>query len=314
MSDERRLDVSVITVTYRSVAFVEAALRSARAAAEAAGLTLELIVVDNASDDGSAALVAERFPSATLIRNPTNVGFGTANNQAFALASGEAWLLLNPDAQLAPAALGLLVDALRTRPAAGAVAPSIGGPRGGAESAGMRPSIRSMLGHFLFLNRLLPGDLGGSWRGFQLRRRTGLRPRRVEWASAACLLLRPAAVRPLGGFDETIFLYAEDIELCERLVDAGWQIWLEPAATATHEIAGSQATVSTRWVDGLHTHEARHAGRFALLAFDLTIALGLLIRGLATPPRTESERARQRMLAGARRAFALAFRRAEPKT
>lgn len=300
-------DVTVITVTYQSAGLIEPALRSATEAAEAAGLRLETIVVDNASSDGSADVVAARVPDARVIRNAENRGFGAANNQAFAAARGEAWLLLNPDARLARGALAALVAVLRARPAAGAVAPSIGGAWPGAESAGMRPSIRSVLGHFLFVNRLLPADRGGPWRGFQLQRRPGLGPRLVEWASAACLLIRPSAIRAVGGFDESIFLYGEDVELCKRLVAAGWDIWLEPGALASHAIAGSQGGVSSRWVDALHDLYARGAGRARLAFFDLVVGVGLGLRAAAARGPSRAIH-RRRMAAGAARALTLAFR------
>ena len=251
--------ITVVTVTYQSAADIAVALVSAVAAARHAGVDAELIVIDNASSDDSAGEAQRAAPQAVVIRNAVNVGYGSANNQAFQRATGEPWLLLNPDASIEMDALGELLKFYDTHPMAAVVAPSIagGGQRhesfgpGGAESAGMLPGVASAVGHFLFANRLLPGDRGGAWRGFQLTRRPSLGPRRVEWASGAAALLRPAALRQVGGFDESIFLYGEDVDLGARLGRAGWEAWLVPDARARHGIAASQGGVSTGWVDQL---------------------------------------------------------------
>jgi N-acetylglucosaminyl-diphospho-decaprenol L-rhamnosyltransferase len=307
--------VSVIIVTYQSAADVGDAIASARVAVDHAGVELELIVVDNASADESAVVAAAVEPRAIVIRNAVNVGFGAANNQAFEIATGDAWLLLNPDATVEAEALLTLLRFFDEHPQAAGVAPAVagGGAReqsfgpGGAESAGMLPGIPSVMGHFLALNRLLPGDRGGRWRGFQLTRRPSLGPRRVEWASAAVLLLRPEAVRMVGSFDTSIFMYGEDVELGERLLKAGWQIWLVPEARAWHRIASSSSGVSTRWIDRLHEDVARRSRKPALRVFDVMLGLSLLARAAVTTGSRPPERLhRRRMKAAGRRALALA--------
>jgi GT2 family glycosyltransferase len=299
-------DVSVIVVTHNSGQDTLDAIESARRSADAAGLAAEVIVVDNASSDGSADRVAAGFPGARMIRNEANVGFGRANNQGFAVAQGRVWLLLNPDAVLEPPAVRVLVGALARDPAVGAVAPSVAGP-GRVESAGMQPGIRSLLGHYFLLNRLLPRGRGGPWEGFALRRVTA--PRRVEWASAAALALRPAAVQAVGGFDSAIFMYGEDIDLCRRLSEAGWRVWLDPRARATHAIAGSQQGISTGWVRGLHSLQARRSNRAALVVFDALLAVGLALRAFAAIAvrRDGSDTHQRRMAAGAAAALRLAI-------
>jgi N-acetylglucosaminyl-diphospho-decaprenol L-rhamnosyltransferase len=310
MTEGAREDVSLVTVTYNSREFVGQSIESVVTAAARAGVDLEVVVVDNASTDGSADVVRALHPAAHVIRNEANVGFGAANNQAFELASGTTWLLLNPDAVLEPDALGELLRFLRANPRAGAAAPSIGGGGARAESCGMSPGIRSAMGHFLFVNRLLPDDRGGAWRGFQLHRREGVRARRVDWASAAALALRPEAVRSVGGFDSSFFLYGEDVDLGERLNAAGWEVCLVPSARAWHVIAGSQGGVSTRWLDGIHELYARRANRLQAIVFDLIIALGLSLRAAAASlPRGSRSRVHAaRMRAGCLRALTLARR------
>jgi GT2 family glycosyltransferase len=296
--------VSLIVVTYRSRDVIGNCLGSALTAAAAASLDLEIILVDNAPGDGSAEAALTVAPGTTIISNDENVGFGRACNQAFEVATGQWWLLLNPDATLAPNALTELVAFAGSDARAAAIAPTLtGAGLDRAESAGMLPGIRSALGHFLLLNRILAGGDTGPWRGLQVRRRPDLGPRQVEWASAGALLLRPEAVREIGGFDESYFLYAEDVDLGRRLGGAGWEIWLLPDATAEHSVAASSGGVSDRWIVALHDDYARHANRMSVALFDLIAAAGLGLRAL----RAGSDRLhRERMSVGARSAFGLA--------
>jgi hypothetical protein len=306
------IGLTVICVTYQSRGHVVDCLVSAVRSADAAGVSTELIVVDNASTDGSADAAHAAFPGATIVRNAENRGFGAANNQAFAVAEGEAWLLLNPDARLDEGALASLLVTLAADPRLAALGPSISGAGvGGAESAGMLPGIRSLAGHFLFINRLLPADRGGPWRGWMVRPIRKARVRAVEWVSGAVMLLRPEAIRQVGGFDESFFLYGEDTDLCARLTDRGWRIGLIPAARATHAIGASQVPASTRWVDGLDAFlRKRGRGPVARAACFLCMAVGLAVRGMI-PPRGAPAQGpdARRMRAAAGRALALAIRR-----
>ena len=304
-----RPDVTVICVTYQSRDHVADCLGSAVASATAAGVSTELIVVDNASTDGSADAAQEAFPQAIVIRNDENRGFGAANNQAFRLARGDAWLLVNPDARLDEGAIAPLLAALSSDPRLAAAGPSIRGAGiGGAESAGMLPGLRSLAGHFLFVNRLLPFDRGGPWRGWMLRPSRWPRLRAVDWTSGAVMLLRPEAVNQVSGFDEAFFLYGEDTDLCARLLDHGWRVGLVPTATAWHAIGGSQPAASTRWIDGLDAFMRRRGrGRLARTACFACMAVGLAIRGLPWLGGAASDSGRMRAAAG--RAMAIAVGR-----
>lgn len=302
--------VTAIIVTWRSRDDIEGVLASLGAAFEAPGIDGSIVVVDNASTDDTVAWLRAHRPDVQLIESATNEGFGRACNRAFEVADGAVWLLVNPDARLLPDTIVELVDAMRREPRAGAIAPTLAAA-GEAESAGMLPSVRSGLGHFLFLNRVLPDDRGGSWRGVQLRRQ---RPRRlvaVEWASAAVLALRPASVRAVDGFDETMFLYGEDIDLCARLGAAGWSTLLAMDAAASHAIGASSDARSSRWLDGLDDAMVRLGrSRLSRTGFFASASLGLLIRAgaVAVATRTRSRPRTARLLPGARRAAVLAAR------
>jgi N-acetylglucosaminyl-diphospho-decaprenol L-rhamnosyltransferase len=298
--------VSLITVIYHERDLIAACVRSAQASAERAGVDLEVILVDNAPGDGTAEAALEAAPDAIVISNAENVGFARACNQGFEIATGGWWLLLNPDASLAPGALSELVGFAASHPRAGAVGPAMSGAgRDQAESAGMQPGLRSAMGHFLLVNRLLPGDRGGPWRGIQLHRRPELGPRPVEWASGGAVLLRPKAIREIGGFDPSFFLYADDVDLGARLVAAEWEVWLVPGAGAEHSVAATSGGVTDRWLVALHEYYARSAPRLSVLAFDLIAALGLGIRALAA---SRDRLHRRRMSVAARAALSLAGR------
>jgi GT2 family glycosyltransferase len=303
--------VSVVIVSFESRAFVGDAIASAERAVAELGAEPEIIVVDNASSDGTADLVATDHPDVRLVRNNRNVGFGSANNQAFEIARGRWWVLLNPDARLAPGALGLLVDTLQADDTLAAAGPSIsGGGTGGAESAGELPGLRSLAAHFLFLNRLLSDRRRGPWRGWQLRAGATLPVQPVGWLSGAVVVFRPAPLRQVGGFDESIFLYGEDLELCHRLSEAGWGLALVSDARARHVIGGSQGTGSTRWLDGLTAYlERRGRSRAAIAVCLWVVAVGLAIRWLLAQPARGDPRHRARLRAGARRAASLGMRR-----
>ena len=272
--------LSAIFVTFHSRALIEAAIASTVAGAEEVGVSLEIVVVDNASGDGTVEAIRSAHPAAIVIANEENVGFGVANNQAFAVASGSRWLLLNPDARLAPGALPALLAAFDDDDRLGAAGPSItGAGTSDAESAGELPGLRSLAGHFLFLNRIIPARVAGPWRGVQLRRRGDRDCLLVGWVSGAAMVLRPDAIRETGGFDPSIFLYGEDMELGYRLAEAGWRLAVVPRAGATHAIGGSQGPGSTRWIDGIEGYLVRRGrSRPAIAAALAMIAAGTGVR------------------------------------
>jgi N-acetylglucosaminyl-diphospho-decaprenol L-rhamnosyltransferase len=304
------VNVTAIVVTWQSRGDIEGVLASIDAAFAAQGIAGSILVVDNASTDDTVAWLRANRPDVAVIEAPENEGFGRANNRAFEVAVGDVWLLVNPDARLGSDTIIGLIDGLRHEPRIGAVAARLSAP-GEAESAGMLPSARSGAGHFLFLNRLLPGGRGGPWRGVQLRRQPPGRLVAVEWASAAVLALRPAAVRAIGGFDPTIFLYGEDVDFGARLGFAGWGIRLATDAVASHAIGGSSDPRSTRWLDGFDDAMVR-AGRSrpSRMGFFATAAIGLLIRAAIARfvARGPGRRRSDRFLPGARRAAILAGR------
>ncbi len=197
-------------------------------------LQSEIIVIDNASADGSAAMVRERFPWVKLIENAENVGFARANNLGIRMAQGRYVLLLNPDTVVHPGALAALVAFMDAHPAAGAC-----GPRLLNGDGSLQPACHPMLTpgrefwRLLFLERLWPRAT------YPLARWDAVTPRRVEVIKGACLLLRREALDQVGPLDENYFMYTEEVDLCCRLARAGWELWYVPAAAVTHYGEGS---------------------------------------------------------------------------
>jgi GT2 family glycosyltransferase len=206
-------------------------------------LPVEVVVVDNASTDGSADAVTRAFPAARVLRNAENAGFGRASNQGIALATAPYVLLLNSDAEVRAGAVETLAALLEERPRAGAAGPKLVGTDGTVEVS-FGPALTPL----------------GEWRqralvrGVRARESAALRraaalasvEHEPAWLSAACLIARREALASVGGFDEAFFLYEEDVDLCRRLSQAGWQILYTPAAEVVHHLGRSMEKAPDR--------------------------------------------------------------------
>lgn len=230
--------LSIIIVNWNTRALLAGCLQSfvnsQLSAADNGQLTTETLVIDNASSDGSAALVRERFPWVRLIENTENIGFARANNQGIPLAKGDHVLLLNPDTVVHPGALEALVAFMDAHPRAGAC-----GARLLNADGSLQPACHPMLTpgrefwRLLFLDKLWPR---ATYRMSQWDTAT---PRQVEAVKGAGLLLRREALEQVGLLDESYFMYTEEVDLCYRLTQAGWELWYVPAAVITHHGEGS---------------------------------------------------------------------------
>ncbi|MFP5256680.1 MAG: glycosyltransferase family 2 protein [Acidimicrobiia bacterium] len=222
------VDVSAVVVSWNTVDLLAACLASLEEHA-ASGIAMEVIVVDNGSTDGSAELVAERWPGVRLISNPDNRGYQVANNQGMRAARGSVLLLINADAMLQPGCLSGLLSRLAADDRCAIVGPRLEYGDGSFQrwTAGRLPTLASVAASFLFVDRLLPR--WGVWLGRDLRQ-----PAVVGWVSSACLVVRRSALQDIGLMDERFFAYMDDVDLCARAGAAGWRVWYEPGAVATH--------------------------------------------------------------------------------
>lgn len=233
-------DVSVIVVNWNTRSLLERCLAAVQA--NAGPLSVELIVVDNASSDDSVAMVLARFPEARLIANAENVGFARANNQGLAAAAGRYCLLLNSDAFLDAGALERLVQYLDAHPRAGAAGPRLRYEDGSLQrSCFAFPTLWTELWQALWLDRLFPRSrvFGRYWMTYWDVDDT----REVDSLMGAVLILRREAIDQIGGLDETFFMYSEEVDLCYRLRQAGWQNHFVHTATAMHLWGGSARQV-----------------------------------------------------------------------
>jgi N-acetylglucosaminyl-diphospho-decaprenol L-rhamnosyltransferase len=258
-------------------------------------LPFELVVVDNASADGSASAVESAHPTARVVRNVENVGFGRACNQGIRLSRASYVLLLNSDAEVRPGAIEALAGVLDAQPGAGAVGPRTLNADGTVQVS--------------FGPDLTPW---GEWRQRRLvegvRRRDPRVLRRVDagasrehepgWVSGSCLLARRSALESVGLFDEGFFLYEEDADLCRRLRRAGWRIVFEPGAQVVHRLGQSSASDPRRSrLEYQRSHllyYQKHNGVVAVLALRLWLVVAGARR--ARSARIPADRAEGRAL------------------
>lgn len=199
---------------------------------------VRVTVVDSASSDGCLETIADL--SAVRIPLPENRGFAYACNEGIRCGAAPYVLLLNPDTRLDPDALRAMVNALEAEPRRGAVGPRIIREDGTLHFSIRRfPRASSSFAQAFFLHRFWPK---ARWVDELIRDPDRYQsPGHADWVSGACILLRRTAIEELGGLDAGFFLYREDVDLCRRLWDAGWEVWFDPRAACIHEGGASQS-------------------------------------------------------------------------
>jgi hypothetical protein len=207
------------------------------------GVGLEIVVVDNASTDGSAAAARAAFPGVELIANPENLGFARASNQGARATRAPLVLFLNPDAVPAPGALATLAALADARPHVGIVGPRTRSANGDIQvSTGQDLSLLSEWRQ----RRLVLGVARRDPRALARAEALHSLEHQPDWVSGACLLARREAFLAVGGFDEGFFLYEEDADLCRRVRAAGWQVLFTPEAEVRHAKGVSMARAPGR--------------------------------------------------------------------
>jgi N-acetylglucosaminyl-diphospho-decaprenol L-rhamnosyltransferase len=248
--------ISVVVVSYNTR---ERLLACLDALAARVSVPHEVIVVDNASADGSAAAVRARFPAAIVLENAENAGFSRANNQGLRRGRGAYALILNSDAEVGAGCVEALAAVLDARADVGIV-----GPRTRFADGRIQVSFGPMLApRAEWRQRRLVRGVG---RGDPpaLRRAEALAAVEHEpaWVSGSCLLARRRAIDAVGLFDEGFFLYEEDVDLCVRVRRAGWRIVFTPTAEVVHHLGSSmaQATASIEYHRSHLRFYAKHHG------------------------------------------------------
>ncbi len=309
-------DLSVVVVTYECASFIEACLDAVLTTTTRH--SVELIITDNASSDGSADLVRGSYPQATVIDMGGNTGFATAVNRGIRASTGRLVLLLNPDTEVQPGALDLLIDTLDARPDAGIVAPQLlnadGTDQGTARS--FPTPAAALFGRRSPLTRTFPHNRWSS-RFLVGRDHVGDDPFGVDWVSGAAIMVRRELAEALDGLDEGFFMHFEDADFCHRVHDRGLAVLCVPQARIVHHEGGSRRGWPASQVLHFHygayrfwtKHHAAHPWNPLRLVAGCAMAAraGMVIAGNAlkgrspspsaspAPPPTATSPARERM-------------------
>ena len=275
--------VSIIIASWNTRDLLRACLRTVEAEAQAlpAG-SVEAIVLDNASADGTCETVEREHPQVLLIRNRHNLGFAAATNQGLRRGRGRYALLLNPDTELIPGTLAGMIEFMDQMPSAGAAGACLVNPDGTLQaSASPMPGLLRELWRLFHLDRVL------SLSRYPLQAWAEGGPRPVDVAQGACLMLRRAALDQVGLLDESYFMYTEEVDLCYRLGRSGWPVYWLPRAKVLHH--GGQSTRQQRAEMFLRLYESKvlffrkHRGHLTAVAYKVILAAAALPRLLAGP-------------------------------
>jgi N-acetylglucosaminyl-diphospho-decaprenol L-rhamnosyltransferase len=267
-------DVAAVVVNYNSGGYLADCVPSVRAEG-----VETIVVVDNASDDGSVDGLTLADSSVQVIRLPRNVGYGAAANRGVAATTSTYVLVMNPDTVVEPGMVKTLVAALEHDQELGVVGPRLDNEDGTLYPSGREfPRLGDAIGH-AFLVDLAPNNrFTRRYRMLDWDRREA---RRVDWVSGACFLARRAAFDAVGGFDEAYFMYLEDVDLCWRLAAAGWYAGYEPSAGVMHVQGVSTAREPYRMVVAHHRAMLRFWWRSTTPSHRLlapVIGLGVAVR------------------------------------
>ena len=269
-------EVAAVVVNYNTCDHLLACLRSLRVD----GLA-RVVVVDNASVDGSGEALRQSDPDAVFLPMTSNLGYGSATNRGVAAVDADYVLILNPDTVVEPGTTKALAAALDRDPGLAVVGPRMEEPDGSLyPSARCFPNLLDATGH-AFLGLVLPSNR--YTRRYRMLDWDHSGPGEVDWVSGACLLARRSALQAVGGFDEAYFMYAEDVDLCWRLGRAGWRVGYEPGGRVMHSLGASSRQMPYRMILAHHRSLLRFASRSTTGSRQLllpVVAAGLAVRTL----------------------------------
>ena len=303
------IELSVSVISYRTPVLLKQCLEALEA--ERTSVDMDVTVVDNASGDGSADMVADQFPWARIIRNRRNVGFGAAHNQALRRATGRYWLVLNSDAAPRPGALRVLVDFLEANPRVAVAGPRLRYPDGTVQPSRRRfPTVATLFVESTQIQRFIPRN--PVLQRYYLADRSDDEPQDVDWLVGACLCVRASAAAEVGLFDESFFMYSEELDWSRRFRAAGWRVAYVPSAEVVHLEGGSSRLDLVARDRMFQASKLRYAakwhGRWVAHALRAYLVLEYVARGmeeglkLALGSRVPERRARLRVIGSGLRA------------
>lgn len=245
------VDLSIIIVSWNTADLLSACLESILADpqvgienAPPAGIHVEIIVVDSASSDGTPALLAARFPQVILLPQTENVGFTRGNNIGLAQARGRHLLLLNPDTEVSPGALKMMLDYLDAHPDVGILGPHTLNSDGSPQSTRRRfPTLSVGLVESTWLQPLAPRGLLDA---YYVNDVADDAIADVDWVQGSALMARRAVYEQIGGLDEGFIMYSEELDWCRRAKNSGWRIVYLGTARIVHHGGRSSQQVAAR--------------------------------------------------------------------
>ncbi len=272
------MDLSAVVITHRSRPWIAECLRSLERAG--AGTPLDVLVVDNASDDGTPDAVRAAAPWARVVQTGDNLGYARAVNIGLRETAAPFVLVLNPDLVVEPDAPGLLLAWMREHPRCGIAGPLVRNPDGTIEyTARAFPGAATFLfNRYSTLTRLWPGN---PWsRRYLLSDWDHASPRSVDWVTGACMCVRREAVARVGGMDEAYFLFNEDVDWCHAMKDGGWSVDFVPQARITHHVGASQRKVADRVILERHRGMIHYYRKYhhAHPVVNALVAAGIMLR------------------------------------
>lgn len=243
---------------------------------------VETFVIDNASHDGSGAMVGKDFPWVHLIQNERNTGFASANNQAIRMSQGRYVLLLNPDTKVSIGAMQALIEFMEATPAAGAA-----GSRLINADGTLQPSCHPRPTLVRELWRLLHLDLFYAYAIYKMASWSSTQPRLVDVVQGASMLIRREVLAQTGSLDTDYFIYSEEVDLCYRIQQAGWAIYWVPQSVVVHYGGQSTQQVAAemflRLYQGKVLYFRKNRGGLAASIYKIILLIAAIVRLAVSP-------------------------------
>ncbi|MSP11794.1 MAG: glycosyltransferase family 2 protein [Chloroflexi bacterium] len=234
------LSLSIIIISWNTRDLLAKCLASVYNPRPAA--SFEVIVVDNASSDGSPEMVKTQFPQVRILENSQNLGFARANNQAIRASQGRYILLLNSDTIVTPHAVQMLLDCMQTHPQAGVCGPML--INANATFQASFNDFPNLFTEIIHLLGVAPRLLSRSYPSYELTDSRQLRA--VDWVGGACFMIRRACIDQVGLLDESFIMYGEEVDWCYRIRQHGWEVIYQPDARIIH-LGGQSALRVPAW-------------------------------------------------------------------
>ena len=257
-------------VNWNGAPFLDALLDSVQACAPA-----ELVIIDNRSTDDSGAIL-QRHPSVTTVFNPANVGFGSAANQGIRMTRAPFVLVANVDIAPAPGSIDVLEQYMAEHPDVAVAAPRLVFPDGKLQlSLRSFPTPLRLFLYLSYLDRIFPS-------GYRLGAAEHQELKEVDQPMGAALLFRRDALEKTGGFDPQFFLYMEEVDLCERLKRAGWNIVYVPQAQVVHHAGGSSnqdwERTQRNYIESVIRYFRKRSSFAGMVRLRFALTLALILR------------------------------------